>query len=69
MRTIPILVLVLAAVLFAVQNADTVNVDVLFWKLNASLAMFVALCVTAGALLYESPLRSAPVITRAGQGA
>ena len=51
MRTILILVLVLAAVLFAVQNADIVTVDVLFWKLNASLAIVVALCVTAGALL------------------
>jgi putative membrane protein len=51
MRTILILVLVLAAVLFAVQNADMVTVDVLLWKLNASLAIVVALCVTAGALL------------------
>ena len=51
MRTILILVLVLAAVLFAVQNADMVTVDVLFWKLNASLAIVVALCVTAGAVL------------------
>ena len=51
MRTILILVLVLAAVLFAVQNADVVTVDVLFWKLDASLAIVVALCVTAGTLL------------------
>lgn len=50
-RTFLILLLVLAAVLFAVQNADVVTVDVLFWKLNASLAIVVALCVTAGALL------------------
>ena len=51
MRTIVILVLMLAAVIFAVQNADVVTVDVLFWRLNASLAIVVALCVTAGALL------------------
>lgn len=51
MRTIFILVLVLAAVIFAVQNADVVTVDVAFWKLDASLAIVVALCVTAGALL------------------
>jgi lipopolysaccharide assembly protein A len=50
-RTILILLLVLAAVSFAVQNADVVTVDVLFWKVNASLAIVVALCVTAGALL------------------
>jgi lipopolysaccharide assembly protein A len=51
MRTIILLTLMLAAVTFAVQNADRVTVDVLFWRLDASLAIVVALCVTAGVLL------------------
>jgi lipopolysaccharide assembly protein A len=61
-RTILILVLVLAAVIFAVQNADVVTVDVLFWKLDASLAIVVALCVIAGTLL--GALISVPRIYR-----
>jgi lipopolysaccharide assembly protein A len=61
-RTILILVVVLAAVIFAVQNADVVTVDVLFWKLNASLAVVVALCVIAGTLL--GALISVPRIYR-----
>jgi lipopolysaccharide assembly protein A len=61
-RTILILVVVLAAVIFAVQNADVVTVDVLFWKLDASLAVVVALCVTAGTLL--GALISVPRIYR-----
>jgi putative membrane protein len=51
MRTIILLTLMLAAVTFAVQNADRVTVDVLFWRLDASLAIVVALCVAAGVLL------------------
>jgi putative membrane protein len=61
-RTILILVVPLAAVIFAVQNADVVTIDVLFWKLNASLAIVVALCVTAGTLL--GALISVPRIYR-----
>lgn len=51
MRTIILLTLMLAAVTFAVQNADKVTVDVLFWRLDASLAIVIALCVAAGVLL------------------
>lgn len=56
------LLLVFAAVIFAVQNADVVTVDVLFWKVDASLAIVVALCVTAGMLL--GALISVPRIYR-----
>lgn len=51
MRTILILALMLGAVIFAVQNADVVTVDILFWRLDASLAIVVALCVIAGAIV------------------
>jgi lipopolysaccharide assembly protein A len=51
MRTIILLTLMLAAVTFAVQNADRVTVDVLFWRLDASLAIVIALCIAAGVLL------------------
>ena len=57
-----LLLLVFAAVIFAVQNADVVTVDVLFWKVDASLAIVVALCVTAGMLL--GALISVPRIYR-----
>ena len=56
------LLLVFAAVIFAVQNANVVTVDVLFWKLDASLAIVVALCITAGMLL--GALISVPCIYR-----
>lgn len=62
MRTVLVLLLVFAAVIFAVQNADVVTIDVLFWKLDASLAIVVALCVTAGMLL--GALISVPRIYR-----
>jgi uncharacterized integral membrane protein len=51
MRTVILLALMLAATIFAVQNADVVGIDVLFWRLNASLAIVIALCVTAGVLV------------------
>ena len=51
MRTALILGLMLLAVIFAVQNADAVTVDFLFWKLNASLAVLAAVCITVGVLL------------------
>jgi uncharacterized integral membrane protein len=51
MRTVLIIGLMLVAVTFAVQNADVVTVDFLFWKLDASLAILAALCITVGVLL------------------
>ena len=51
MRTVLILGLMLLAVIFAVQNADVVTVDFLFWKLNASLAVLAVVCITVGVLL------------------
>ena len=51
MRTVFILGLMLLAVIFAVQNAEVVSVDFLFWKLNASLAVLAAVCITVGVLL------------------
>ena len=51
MRTVLILGLMLLAVIFAVQNAEVVSVDFLFWKLNASLAVLAAVSITVGVLL------------------
>jgi uncharacterized integral membrane protein len=51
MRTVFILGLMLLAVIFAVQNADVVSIDFMFWKLNASLAVLAAVCITVGVLL------------------
>jgi lipopolysaccharide assembly protein A len=51
MRTIILLTLMVAAVIFAVQNAGRVAVDVLFWRLDASLAIVVALCIAAGVMV------------------
>jgi uncharacterized integral membrane protein len=45
-----VLVLMLAAVIFAVQNATTVTITVFFWRLQASLATIAAVCVLVGAL-------------------
>jgi uncharacterized integral membrane protein len=50
-RTILLLILMLLAVIFAVQNADRVAVDLLFWRLDASLAIVIALCVATGVLV------------------
>ena len=62
MRTVLILGLMLLAVIFAVQNADVVSVDFLFWKLDTSLAILAALCITVGVLL--GVLLSVPRIYR-----
>ena len=51
MRTITLLILMVVAVIFAVQNAGRVAVDVLFWRLDASLAVVIALCVATGVLV------------------
>ena len=65
MRTATLLILMLVAVIFAVQNAAKVAVDVLFRRL-ASLAIVIALCVATGVLvgvlitvprIYRMPLR------------
>ena len=50
-RTITLLILMVVAVIFAVQNAGRVAVDVLFWRLDASLAVVIALCVATGVLV------------------
>ena len=51
MRTFLILALTLTDVIFAAQNANVVRVDFLFWKLDASLAILAALCITLGVLI------------------
>lgn len=60
MRTILLLMALLAAVIFAVQNASTVTVDLLAWRIEASLAVAIAACfaagVAAGSLFWMSKL-------------
>jgi len=49
MRTILLLLLaLLAAVAFAVKNAGAVTVDLLAWRIEASLAVVIASCFAAG---------------------
>ena len=49
------LTLVLSAIVFAVvfaaQNADVVNLSLLGWNMDASLAVIIVLCFAAGALV------------------
>jgi lipopolysaccharide assembly protein A len=49
-RIVPVLLLLLAAVVFAAQNAVVVTINVLAWQLNASLAIVVAIAVAVGAI-------------------
>lgn len=55
MRTIFLLMALLAAVVLAVQNAAVVTVELFVWRIEASLAVVIAACfaigVAAGVLL------------------
>ena len=46
-----VLVAIVLAVVFAAQNADVVNLSLLGWNLDASLAVIIVLCFAAGALI------------------
>ena len=51
MRTVLIVVALLVAVIFSVQNADVVTLDVFFWKVRASLAIVTATGLAVGAVI------------------
>jgi uncharacterized integral membrane protein len=51
MRIAALIVVLLLAVVFAVQNTDAVNVSLLLWKPQASLAIVMALCIALGFLV------------------
>lgn len=50
MRIALVLLLLLTAVILAVQNAAVVTVTFVFWRVEASLAVIVALCFAIGAI-------------------
>ena len=58
-----LLAVIVLAVVFAAQNADVVNLSFLGWNLDASLAVIIVLCFSAGALV--SALALMPGIYRA----
>lgn len=62
MRLLIVLVVGVVAVVFAVQNVVVVPISVLFWRVEASLAVVIAVCVVLGALL--GVLVSVPRILR-----
>jgi uncharacterized integral membrane protein len=50
MRMVLALIVLIAAVVFAVQNATPVTLNALFWQLEASLAVIIVLCFALGVL-------------------
>ena len=48
MKTAAVLLLILAAVGLAVQNATEVTITALTWRFQASLALVIAMCVAIG---------------------
>lgn len=57
-----VLAVIVLAVVFAAQNADVVNLSLLGWNMDASLAVIIVLCFAAGALV--AGLALAPGIYR-----
>lgn len=51
MRIAALIVVLLLAVAFAVQNTYAVDVSLLLWKMRASLAIVMALCLAVGFLV------------------
>jgi uncharacterized membrane protein YciS (DUF1049 family) len=51
MRVAVLIVVLLLAVAFAVQNTAAVDVSLLLWKSQASLAIVMALCLALGFLI------------------
>ena len=51
MRVAALIVVLLLAVAFAVQNTAAVDVSLLLWKSQASLAIVMALCLALGFLI------------------
>lgn len=50
-RFIATLFILLIVVLFAVQNAGEVTVNLLFWNVSVSLAVVLMICIICGALI------------------
>lgn len=50
MRLVVVLLALILAVVFAVQNATMVTLTVFAWQLNASLAVIIVLCFAIGAI-------------------
>jgi putative membrane protein len=58
MRLILLLLVMLAAVTFAAQNAGPVTIDVFAWRIDASLAIVIASCFAMGVvagILFAAP--------------
>ncbi|HKQ82721.1 MAG TPA: LapA family protein [Steroidobacteraceae bacterium] len=51
MRMVLVLIALILAVVFAVQNATPVTLNAFFWRFDASLAVMIVLCLALGALL------------------
>jgi putative membrane protein len=51
MRIAALIIVLVLAVAFAVQNTAPVNVSLLFWQSRASLAIVMALCLALGFLV------------------
>jgi uncharacterized integral membrane protein len=82
MRIALVLLLLLTAVILAVQNAAVVTIKFLFWRGEVSLAVILALCIAIGAIggvlaampriyrmrLHERKLRAQLASLDAGQG-
>jgi uncharacterized integral membrane protein len=50
-RLVGILILILLVIVFTLQNTETIGVDILFWQLDASGAIFVFLNFAVGVLV------------------
>ena len=50
MRLVLVILLIVVAVVLAVQNADVVAINVLWWELRASLAVIIVTGLALGAL-------------------
>lgn len=51
MRLVIAVLALLLAVVFAVQNTEVVNVSLLLWQVNASLAVIMVVCLATGLLV------------------
>ena len=51
MRMVLVLIVLVLAVIFAVQNATPVTLNAFTWRLDASLAVIIVLCFAVGAVV------------------
>ncbi|PID91803.1 MAG: hypothetical protein CSA96_06870 [Bacteroidetes bacterium] len=50
-KTIVVVILTILIVIFAVQNTEAVNVQLLFWKLQIPRALLIFCCLAVGILI------------------